>query len=61
MNNTTWVISGVESAYPSGEPQILVWIRFSHSLPFGGKNTNKQNKNKKYHTVGNVLLTIVFF
>lgn len=45
MNNTTWVISGVESAYPSGEPQILVWIRFSHSLPFGGKK-NKQTKQK---------------
>ena len=30
MSNTTGVTSGVESAYPSGEPKILVWVRFSH-------------------------------
>jgi hypothetical protein len=43
MSNTTGVTSGVESAYPSGEPKILVWVRFSHSLLFGGNKTKIKN------------------
>lgn len=43
MSNTKAVTSAVTSGYPSGEPKILVWVRFSDSLLFGGK---------KYHTAG---------